>query len=126
MEGINKKAASDFIAYVLHGVTMLHMNHLAVTGAGSFAKHEALNVYSDVQELADGLAEEVMGVYDFSMEFKPSSLTISGDPVADTLSLYVWIDQHRAVLGAKSHIQNSVDGLLTALAQSLFKLRRLQ
>lgn len=123
---IDKKAASDFIAQLLHGVTMLHMDHLAVTGPGSFAKHEALNVYTELRDLADGLAEEVMGAYDIGMEFAQGQFALNGDPVADTQAIYDWVERHRAVLGAKSHIQNSVDGVLTALAQTLFKLRRLQ
>lgn len=125
---INAKAASEFIARLLNGVTMFHMHHFMVTGQGSFAKHLGLGeLYASIEDLADGLAEEVIGTYDLPLGWTGEiKFTITGNPIADTQALYDYIEATRSVLGAKSHIQNSVDGLCTALAHALYKLRRLQ
>ena len=54
-------AASEFIARLLNGATAIHMHHLMVTGAGSFAKHTALGVYEGLTEAVDSLAESYIG-----------------------------------------------------------------
>ena len=65
--------------------------------------------------------------------FAPELTKIGSKPVTQLAfapgvphTLYDYIEATRSVLGSKSHIQNSVDGLCTALGQALYKLRRLQ
>jgi DNA-binding ferritin-like protein len=124
---INARAASDYIARILHGVTMAHMHHLMVMGHGSYAAHMALGeLYAALQEKADGLAEEVMGCYDVPLVFSGGTCTISDNPIADVAALYEFAESTRGVVGYESHIQNTVDEICSALATALYKLRRLQ
>lgn len=125
---LNIRSASDFITKLLDSVAVTHMHHFMVTGVGSFAKHTALGeLYDEIQELTDGLAEEVMGAYNFGLNFVGEhSYKVSDSLLNDTQAIYNFIEAHRVALGPRSHIQNSVDGLCTALARALYKLRRLQ
>lgn len=125
---INQRAASDFIAKLLYAVASTHMQHFMTVGQGAFARHEALGgLYAEIQELADGLAEEVMGTYNFGLNFVGEhAFKVSENAINDTQAIYNFIELNRHVLGPKSHIQNSTDALCTALTRTLFKLRRLQ
>lgn len=125
---LNIRSASDFITKLLDSVSITHMHHFMVTGQGSYAKHMALGeLYDEIQELTDGLAEEVMGTYNFGLHFVGDhSYKVSDSLLNDTQAIYNFIEAHRGALGPRSHIQNSVDGLCTALAHALYKLRRLQ
>jgi hypothetical protein len=124
---VNARAASDYIARLLHGVTMTHMHHLTVMGHGSYAAHMALGeLYAALQEKTDTLAEEVMGCYDVPLVFSGGTCTITDNPIADVAALYEFVEDERAALGHESHVQNTVDEICSALAKALYKLRRLQ
>ncbi|CAB4161371.1 hypothetical protein UFOVP728_45 [uncultured Caudovirales phage] len=124
---VNARAASDYIARILHGVTMAHMHHLTVMGPGAYAAHMALGeLYSGLQAKADELAEAIIGCYDVPLVFSGGSVTITDNPIADVAALYEYVESERAACGYESHIQNIVDEVCTVLAQALYKLRRLQ
>jgi hypothetical protein len=124
---VNITNASSFIARLLHGVTAIHMHHLTVMGHGSYAAHMALgDLYAELQEKTDALAEEVMGCYDIGLQFAGTTFSIGDNPIADVAQLYEYVEGTRGALGYESHIQNSVDGICTSLASALYKLRRLQ
>lgn len=124
---INVKAASDFIARLLHGVTMAHMHHLTVVGQSAYAKHIALGeLYEGLQDKTDALAESLMGCQDIGLAFGSSQFAIAANPILDVQSLYNFVETNRLAVGSESHIQNQVDEICTVLSTALFKLRRLQ
>lgn len=121
----NAGGASEFIARLLHGSTMIHMHHLMVTGQGSFAKHMALDIYNELASLTDGLAEAYIGCTGMPLAFKGGAFTMGSDPVADVKALYEYVETARMAMGTESHIQNEVDSISTLLSSALFKLNRL-
>jgi len=118
-------AASEFITRLLHGVTMIHMHHLMVTGPGSFAKHKALDMYDDLANAVDALAEAYIGCTGTPLAFRGGQFTLGGDCVGDVQSLYEYIETARTAMGNETHIQNEIDGIATLLASALYKLNRL-
>ena len=124
---VNTRAASEFIARCLHGVTMAHMHHLMVMGQGSFAKHMALGeLYEGLQDKTDTLAEALMGCQDMGVVFTGGTFSISDNPIADVAQLYEYVEAQRLAVGYESHLQNIVDEICTVLSSALYKLRRLQ
>lgn len=124
---INVKAASAFVARLLHGVTMAHMHHLTVLGQGAYARHMALGeLYEGLQDKTDALAESLMGCANIGLVFGGEAFAISDNPVADVAELYRYVEANRLAVGTESHIQNQVDEVASVLATALYKLRRLQ
>ena len=73
-----KSESADFISKLLHGVTAAHMLHLMAKGPGSYAAHKALGaLYEGLEEQADSLAEECMGVHGIIESFPSEKFTIS-------------------------------------------------
>jgi hypothetical protein len=121
----NSSDASEFITRLLHGSTAIHMHHLMVEGPGSYAAHTALGMYSELADLADGLAESYMGCTGQKLKFGGGQFSIAGDPIAEVQALYDYVESKRMMMGSESHIQNDVDGVCTLLASTLYKLKRL-
>lgn len=118
-------AASEFIARLLNGATAIHMHHLMVTGAGSYAKHKALGVYDDLTKAVDSLAESYIGCTGTPLMFKGGTVTMNPDCVAEVRALYEYIETARTAMGTESHIQNEVDNISSLLSSALYKLTRL-
>lgn len=115
--------ASEFVARVLGGVTMAHMHHLMTD---SYAKHMALNqLYEDLQDHGDDLAEAAMGCMQKKLAFTGCSIAIGQDAVADVQALYDYVEQNRQMMGPESHIQNIVDEICSDISSALYKLRML-
>lgn len=121
----DSSAASEFITRLLNGATAIHMHHIMVTGAGSFAKHTALGVYDDLTEAVDALAEAYIGCTGTPLAFKGGTVTMNPDCVAEVKALYEYVETARGAMGTESHIQNEIDGIATLLAGALYKLTRL-
>jgi hypothetical protein len=117
--------ASEFITRLLHASTAIHMHHLMVDGPGSYAAHTALGMYSDLADLADGLAESWMGCTGQKLTFGGGSFAIASSPIAEVQGLYDYVESKRGMMGSESHIQNDIDGICTLLSSTLYKLNRL-
>jgi DNA-binding ferritin-like protein len=116
------KGASEFISKLLEAVVIIHKVHLMTTGPGSFAAHTALGVYSDLDDLTDGLAEAWMGCSGQGLSF--AGVDGKNWP-AEVQKIYDYVESNRAMMGSESHIQNEIDSICTALSSALFKLNRL-
>jgi hypothetical protein len=58
---------------LLQGSTKVHLNHLLVSGPGSYAAHKAMNdFYDGVADLADDFIEQYQGASEKLMEFPTS------------------------------------------------------
>jgi DNA-binding ferritin-like protein len=114
---------SDFISKLLHGITAAHMLHLLAKGPGSYARHKALGtLYSSLSDLADSLAEECFGVHGVPSAFPSEKYVCPKDPVKFVEELYEYVSRNRSQMGDESHIQNSIDSILTLLATTKYKL----
>lgn len=116
-------SAVQFISKLLDAVTTIHKAHLMTKGPGSFAAHEALgDVYSDLEDGLDDLAESFMGCQETGLDFPGVDCSTCS---AETRKIYEYIEENRYMMGMESHIQNKVDEILDGLAKALFKLDRL-
>ena len=123
---VSSKAASEFIAVLMHGATMAHMHHLMVSGPGSYAKHQALGgLYEGLTGAADTLAESFIGCTGSPLKFSGGQFELGGDPIKDVQALYDYVERERKAMGSESHIQNEVDAVCSLIASTLYKLRRL-
>lgn len=119
------KPQSDLISKLLH-VTAAHMLHLQAKGPGSFAAHKALgNLYEELGELTDSLAEECMGVHGVIDSFPAEKFTPPKNAVDFVEELYRYVTNNRSQIGSESHLQNTVDSILSLLASTLYKLKNL-
>lgn len=120
---MNASAAGEYVAAILHGVTMAHMHHLTTD---SYSKHQALGeLYEGLAGAADRLAESAMGCYGIRLQFGGVEFRVTADPIRDVQRLYEFVERERKAMGEESHIQNEVDEVCTLLASTLYKLRRL-
>ncbi len=98
------KPQSDLISKLLHGVTAAHMLHLQAKGPGSFAAHKALgNLYEELGELTDSLAEECMGVHGVIDSFPAEKFTPPKNAVDFVEELYRYVTNNRSQIGSESH-----------------------
>lgn len=115
--------AMQFITKLLEAVTAIHKVHLMTTGPGSFAAHEALGeVYSNLEDSLDNLAESYMGCTQNAITFEGVE---TGNYSAEVRKIYDYVEANRGMMGPESHIQNLIDEILDQLARDLFKLDRL-
>ena len=122
-DSVDAKAASEFVARILHGVTMAHMHHLTTD---SFSAHMALGeLYEGLQDGGDELAEALMGCAGVVLKFNGGPFTLAADPIADVSALYEYVETRRGAVGSESHIQNIVDEVCSTIAKALYKLKRL-
>jgi hypothetical protein len=119
----DSSGASAFIEKLLMAVHMIHAAHLMTTGAGSFAAHEALGeVYSNLENDLDRVAEVYMGCYKAALSFGNVDMSSYG---AEAWKIYNYVEANRGMMGESAHIQAAIDDLLNNLARNLFKLDRL-
>lgn len=122
-DSASPQQAVAFISKLLDAVTAIHKVHLMTTGPGSFAAHEALGeVYGNLEDGLDGLAESFMGCNETALAF---SGVDSSNYSAEVRKIYEYIEENRMMMGTESHIQNLIDDILDKLARDLFKLDRL-
>lgn len=121
-----KGDSPDFISKLLHGVTAAHMLHLLTKGPGSYAKHKALgSLYDELGDLTDSLAEECFGVHGVPPTFPTEKFICPKEPVSFVSELYDYVTKNRKQMGDESHIQNTVDSILSLLATTKYKLENL-
>ena len=117
---------NDFFGKLFQLRDEIHLNHLRITGPGSFAAHSALNgFYSDVLDLIDGLVESYQGKYGIIDIAIPSSK--SGDSIKCLEELVKMTDQGSAyLLFHESYLRNQIDEISTLTYQTLYKLKNLK
>lgn len=117
---------ADFISKILHGVTAAHMLHLMTKGPGAYARHKALgSLYEGLSESVDSLAEECFGVHGVPTSFPSEKFVCPKESVKFVSELYEYVIRNRSQMGDESHIQNSIDSILTLLATTKYKLENL-
>lgn len=111
---------------LLNGVTKVHLNHLLVTGTGSYAAHKAMNeFYDDIGDLADDVIEQYQGasekllVFPESFSFPP--LKTAQDCVSYLRGLYAKVNQLQDIM-PYSEIVNVLDEVKSLINSTKYKL----
>lgn len=123
---LNTMKPGDFFGKLFQLRDEIHLNHLKITGPGSFAAHSALNgFYSDVLDLIDGLVESYQGKYGIVDITIPSSK--SGDSIKCLEELVKLTDGGSAYnMFSETFIQNQIDEISTLTYSTLYKLKNLK
>jgi len=123
---LNTMKPGDFFGKLFQLRDEIHLNHLKVTGPGSFAAHSALNgFYSDVLDLIDSLVESYQGKYGIIDITIPSSK--SGDSIKCLEELVKLTDGGSAYsMFTETWIQNQIDEISTLGYQTLYRLKNLK
>ena len=114
---------------LLNGVTKVHLNHLLVTGVGSYAAHKALNeLYDALPGHADDLAEGYQGAAEMLLtysEVAPRKL----NTVEDALDYLREMTDMVNTLQSKmpySEIVNDLDTIKSTINSGKYKLKFLK
>lgn len=123
---LNTMKPGDFFGKLFQLRDEIHLNHLRVTGPGSFAAHSALNgFYSDVLDLIDSLVESYQGKYGI-IEITISNAK-SGDSIKCLEELVKLTDGGSAYsMFTETWIQNQIDEISALTYQTLYKLKNLK
>lgn len=123
---LNTMKPGDFFGKLFQLRDEIHLNHLKVTGPGSFATHSALNgFYAEVLDLIDALIESYQGKYGIIEITIPSSK--SGDSVKCLEELAKLTDGGAAYsMFSETWIQNQIDEISALTYQTLYKLKNLK
>jgi|VirMetMinimDraft_7_1064189.scaffolds.fasta_scaffold11338_2 hypothetical protein len=123
---LNTMKPGDFFGKLFQLRDEIHLNHLKITGPGSFAAHSALNgFYSDVLDLIDSLVESYQGKYGI-IEIVISN-TKSGDSIKCLEELVKLTDGGSAYsMFTETWIQNQIDEISTLTYSTLYKLKNLK
>jgi len=111
---------------LLQGSTKVHLNHLLITGQGSYAAHKAMNsFYDDVADLADNFIEQYQGCTEKLMIF-PTSFEFPVMKTADDCISYLR-DLYKKVTAVQnecpySEIKNTLDEVKSLINSTKYKL----
>lgn len=111
---------------LLNSVTKVHLNHLLVSGPGSFAAHKAMNeFYDEIGDHGDKLIEEYQGAVEKLLEFPQNSSFPPMKNAENCLSylrgLYARINQLQAVM-PYSEMINRLDEVKSLINSTKYKL----
>ena len=99
-----------------------HITHLLQKNNKTLAHHKALEMfYDEVGDLADGLIEKYMGLYEVSGLGVSSSNNID-NPIKYFTALYAGIDKARQSI-KESFLQNEIDTIQALIVQTLYRLK---
>jgi len=119
----------QFIAVLFLARDIAHRAHLAATGPGSFAKHEALgSFYPAVIELADQLAEAYQGAMLELIQIPLLDNEFPGEIKAALQAQRKWIvaNRYKAVPKEETQMQNIIDEVVALYDSTIYKLNFLE
>ena len=117
----NPKAA-EFFYTLLMAAPYAHMLHLQTR---NYAEHMALDaLYKELPDLVDGLIESYQGKYGIVEEYPHSMpLPAMGHPLDMVIGLNKYVDETRYLVCDDSEMQNDIDGIVTLLNSTTYKLK---
>ena len=126
-------AIAKLIITLFHAGTAAHVLHLQATGAGSYARHKALDdFYHGVIDKADAIAESWQGRNREIITGYPDGYV---NPPQDgsqeavltfLLALSEFVDATRAEVDQRSEIQNLIDEVQDLINDTVYFIERLQ
>lgn len=127
------EAIANLIITLMHAGTAAHVLHLQAIGAGSFARHSALNdFYQGIIDKADDIAEAWQGRNRQIISGYPDGYVNppqdgSKEAVMGFLTaLLAFIDETRADVDQHSEIQNLIDEAVSFIDGTIYKIEQLQ
>lgn len=111
---------------LLNGVTKIHLNHLLITGVGSYAAHKAMNEFYDkIGDFADDLVEQYQGASEkllqFPQNFSFPMMNNAKDCVSYLRGLYQKINQLQEIM-PYSELVNLLDEIKSLINSTKYKL----
>lgn len=111
---------------LLNGVTKVHLNHLRISGPGSFAGHKAMNEFYDaIGDMADRLIEEYQGLTEKLLTFPTSydfpTMSNAKECLVYLRTLYNTIDSFQESC-QYSEINNQLDEVKSLINSTKYKL----
>jgi DNA-binding ferritin-like protein len=117
----------ELISRVFFTRNVAHWNHWRATGAGSYARHQALGeFYDEVIDSLDTLVEAYQGAYELIGGIPAPSIKET-----DILKMLEadcqWIEQnHETICKGNRAVANLIDGLSEVYLSAIYKLRNLK
>ena len=117
----------QLVARVFHTRNVAQWSHWRATGAGSYAKHQALgDFYDDVIDALDPLVEAYQGCYDLIGTI-PAPESKGSDILALLRDDAEWIEaNHEAICKGNRALANLIDTLTAAYLSAIYKLRNIK
>ena len=116
----------NLVTELLDAASKIHVLHLIVRGASSYAQHKALNeLYDALPDLADGIAESWQG----ATGQIPKYQFVAAPDLNSVKDCLLYIDSLRDKITAVqktvrfSEINNDLDTIKTALNSAYYKLK---
>lgn len=127
------EAIAKLIITLMHAGTAAHILHLQAVGAGSFARHLALNdFYNEIIDKADDIAEAWQGrnraiITGYPDGYvNPPQTGTKEDVLSFLLSLQEFVDTTRQDVDQNSEIQNLIDEASQLIDSTIYKIEQLQ
>ncbi len=128
LESEDKKETSfapQFFGYLFSVRDQAHLAHLRVSGLGAFAAHSALgDFYDGLLDKTDELIEVYQGMYGIIPITIPASTYV--DPLTLVRGCREYVQQNRMKVCDESHIQNTIDELVSLIDRTIYKLENLK
>lgn len=117
----NPKAA-EFFMTLLMAAPMAHILHLQTR---SFAEHMALDtLYKELPDLVDGLIESYQGKYGIVDQYpNQANMPQYGNALEFAVHLNKYVDDTRYLVCDDSEMQNDIDGIVSLLNSTTYKLK---
>lgn len=127
------EAIAKLIITLFHAGTAAHVLHLQAEGAGSFARHKALDdFYHGVIDKADAIAEawqgrnrQIITGYPDGYVNPPQDGT-QASVLTFLLALSDFVDETRKEVDQRSEIQNLIDEAQELIDDTIYFIERLQ
>lgn len=121
-----KSGMSSLIFHLLNSVTVMHIAHLSVKGAGSFAAHCAMGEYYETApSLIDSLAEQYQGatmsIIEYPSEAVIPTIRSGADACNYLLQLKGMVDMEQEMC-MHSEIINVMDEIKSLINTTCYKL----
>ena len=117
----------QLISRVFYSRNLAHFHHWRATGAGSYAKHQALgSFYDDVIDALDALVEAYQGAFQLVGNI-PAPKETGSDILKVLESDAEWIESnHEKICKGNRAVANLIDGVTDTYLSTIYKLRNLK
>jgi hypothetical protein len=117
----------QLIARVFYARNLAHFAHWRATGAGSYAKHQALgSFYDGIIDALDSLVEAYQGAFDLIGNI-PAPKDAGNDILKVLQADAEWIESnHEKICKGNRAIANLIDGVTGVYLSTIYKLRNLK
>ena len=117
----------QLISRVFYARNVAHFEHWRATGAGSYAKHQALgSFYDDIIDALDKLVEAYQGAFELVGNI-PAPPATKGDVLKLLEGDAEWIEQnHEGICQGNRAVANLIDGITDVYLSTIYKLRNLK